>query len=238
MKILKFRNGTLKGCPHDLSTLKSMIKYIRQAFLLLLLSSTSFAQQRVDIGSFSKQDLQGWKQKEFSGSTQYSLKKLEKQTVLAADSKQSASAFYKSIKIDLDKTPILNWSWSKQQQIEPKNESVKSGDDFVARIYVIKDGGFLFWKTQVINYVWSFRHTKDESWDNPFAGKNAKMFSIRDADNPAQQWYSEKRNIKLDFEMLHGKKINHIDGIAIMTDSDNSQSNASAYYGDIYFSAE
>ena len=64
------------------------------------------------------------------------------------------------------------------------------------------------------------------------------MVSMRDADNPSQQWYFEKRNIKLDFETLHGKKINQIDGIAIMTDSDNSQSNATAYYGDIYFSVD
>jgi hypothetical protein len=40
----------------------------------------------------------------------------------------------------------------------------------------------------------------------------------------------------MDFKALLGKDIRQIDGVAIMTDSDNSGLSARALYGDIYFS--
>lgn len=185
---------------------------------------------------FSQRNISGWKQKNFVGETEYRLVNLEPQSVLQASSDKSSSAFYLPLRVDLTKTPILHWSWRKQQEIDPGNELDKSGDDFVARIYVIKKGGLLFWKTQAINYVWSYHHSKNEVWDNPFAGSKARMVSLRDAGAKEHQWFEESRNIIEDFKQFHDKDIRYIDGIAIMTDSDNSGLKAKALYGDIYFS--
>lgn len=193
--------------------------------------------ERVDIGRFSQGLVSNWQQKEFSGQTQYRLQQLDSQTVLEASSQQSASAFYLPIRVDLDKTPILNWSWRKLSTIKPGDEKQKSGDDFVARLYVIKDGGLFFWKTLAINYVWSYQQQKQQVWNNPFAGDNARMLAQRDASDPEHRWFHESRNVAADFKQLHGKEVRYIDGVAIMTDSDNSGLSASAQYGDIYFSA-
>ena len=95
-----------------------------------------------------------------------------------------------------------------------------------------------FWNTRAINYVWSHQHAKNEVWDNPFAGENARMLAQRDAADAEQVWFEERRNIAEDFKRLHGIDIDHIDGVAIMTDSDNSGKRARALYGDIYFTAE
>ena len=214
------------------------MKYLILILISICLMSSVHAQNRVDIGLFSQQNINNWQQKIFSAKTQYSLRLDNNQFVLLADSQQSASAFYKKISIDLEKTPFLNWSWSKQQSINPGVESVKAGDDYVARIYVIKDGGLLFWKTMSLNYVWSYQHSKFESWDNPFAESKSKMFALRDALDKSELWFSEKRNVYEDLKALTGKTIKTIDGIAIMTDSDNSGLSAKAFYGDIYFTAE
>ncbi|MDJ0833351.1 MAG: DUF3047 domain-containing protein [Gammaproteobacteria bacterium] len=205
---------------------------------LLLLLSTANAGQRIDVGKFSQGDVSGWEQESFVGETRYELTELEGNTSLQATSDSSASAYYYRIKIDLTETPILNWSWQKLQTLDPGDEKAKSGDDFVARVYVIKDGGLLFWNTRAINYVWSHQHARDEVWDNPFAGANAKMLAQRDRNDAEQTWYRERRNVVEDFAQLHGKDIDHIDGIAIMTDSDNSGLDAGALYGDIYFTAD
>lgn len=207
-------------------------------FSLLFYLDISYAEPRLDIGLFSQKNLAGWEKKVFTGETQYQVAQVDGLPVLRAESHQSASAFYYPIKVDLEKTPVLNWSWRKEEVINPGDESDKSGDDFAARLYVIKDGGFFFWKTLAINYVWSFQHTKQQVWENPFAGSNAIMLSQRDASDPEMKWFYEQRNVVQDFKELHGKNINTIDGVAIMTDSDNSGLKASAFYGDIYFSAE
>jgi hypothetical protein len=215
---------------------------VRIVYALLILNflivATAWAQpySRVDVGLFSQNDTSGWEVREFKGATDYSLKRVDGKLVLAADSRQSASAYYKKIRVDLDKTPILNWSWRKEQSIDPGNELDKNGDDFVARIYVVKNGGILWWRTIALNYVWSYRHKRQDTWNNPFAGDKSKMIAQRDASDPQATWFHEKRNVAIDFKKILGKDIRQIDGIAIMTDSDNSGLSARALYGDIFFS--
>ena len=212
--------------------------YILLTLFFSAFSSPVTAQQRVDVGMFALKDTTNWQKKQFVGDTDYQVLQHEGQWVLSADSHKSASAYYREIEIDLRKTPYLNWSWKKLNTIMPGNEAEKSGDDFVARVYVIKDGGILFWKTLAINYVWSFQHKKDEGWNNPFAGSHARMYSVRDSSDDENQWFSEKRNVAADFKTFFQKDIQSIDGVAIMTDSDNSGLTAQALYGDIFFSAD
>ena len=64
----------------------------------------------VDVGLFSKNDTSGREIRDFAGTTDYSLTLVDGKQVVVADSRQSASAFYKKIRVDLEKTPILNWS--------------------------------------------------------------------------------------------------------------------------------
>ena len=207
--------------------------------LLLLMPVTAWTQEnlRVDVGRFSQNDISGWKVRKFVGATDYSLTFVDGKPVLMADSQQSASAFYKKIRVDLGKTPFLNWSWRKEQPIDPGNELDKKGDDYVARIYVVKSSGSILSETIVLNYVWSYQHKKNDNWNNPFAGKKSKMLAQRDAFDPQATWFNERRNVAVDFAQLHGIEVWKIDGVAIMTDSDNSGLSARALYGDIFFSA-
>ena len=207
--------------------------------LVYLLTLTASAQpgERVDVGLFSQNDVSGWEIRNFAGATDYSLTQVDGKQVIVADSRQSASAFYKKIGINLDKTPILNWSWRKENTIDPGDELDKKGDDYIARIYVVKTNRMILSTTIALNYVWSYQHQKNDTWANPFAQDNSKMLAQRDASDPEATWFSERRNVALDFKRLHGKDIQQIDGIAIMTDSDNSGLSATALYGDIFFSS-
>ncbi len=62
------------------------------------------------------------------------------------------------------------------------------------------------------------------------------MIAVRSRQDPLKTWLTEKRNIAADLKTILGKDIQYIDGIAIMTDTDNSKKHAAAYYGGIYFS--
>ena len=118
-------------------------------FLLLLNPLTSWAVDRVDVGNFSSGILDGWKEKVFEGKTHYQLVSEKLKKVLRADSQAGASGLVRKIKIDLNKTPILNWSWRVDNQLKNLNERLKSGDDYAARIYIVVSGGFAFWKIQI-----------------------------------------------------------------------------------------
>ena len=63
------------------------------------------------------------------------------------------------------------------------------------------------------------------------------MLAMRSSDDHTWQWYREKRNILQDLEQLYGEPIRYIDAVALMTDTDNANGKVTAYYGDIFFSA-
>lgn len=194
--------------------------------------------KNVSIGNFSKGSLVGWKTKEFSGQTQYRLIMQDGLKVLEANSNAAASGMFYEQRIDLHKTPIINWRWRIENRLGDIDEQIKSGDDFAARVYVVVSGGLAFWDTKAINYVWASTSPKDKTWPNPFAGDNAMMVAVRSSADKTGTWYAEKRYIRADFKKLTGEDIRYIDAVAIMTDTDNAKGKAKAYYGDIHFTAK
>jgi hypothetical protein len=213
---------------------------MKQAIFLLLLFSSVLVNAKTAntriIGAFSKGKIEAWQHKEFTGKTYYKIIHLDNKKVLRAKSNASASGLFKEQRIDLNKTPYLNWSWRIENRLDNLNEREKSGDDYAARVYVVINGGLFFWNTRAINYVWSANMAKGKIWPNAFAGDNAMMIAIRSTKDPTGTWLSEKRNILTDLKQVFGKDYQYIDAIAIMTDTDNAKGNATAYYGDIYFS--
>lgn len=207
---------------------------------LLFLSSTLIAKgiASVQIGLFSSGQLDQWNNKIFSGTTDYQIYQLDDSKVLKAVSHSTASGLFKEQRVDLLKTPYLNWRWRIDDRLENINEQSKSGDDYSARIYVVVSGGWAFWKTKAINYVWSSNSAKGLVWPNAFVGKNAMMIAVRSNEDNTHTWFQEKRNIMQDLKQQFGSDIRYIDAVALMTDTDNANGYVVAYYGDIYFSAQ
>jgi hypothetical protein len=212
----------------------------RASFILFLVffSTLSYAENntKIHIGLFSSGNTENWQKKIFSGITDYQITQLDHIQVLKAESHSSASGLFKEQRINLLETPFLNWRWRIDHHLKKHNEQSKAGDDYSARIYVVVSGGWAFWKTKAINYVWTSHSKKGKSWPNAFAGKSAMMLAIRSSSDKTQTWYEEKRNILQDLKDQFGTDIVFIDAVAIMTDTDNTNDSATAYYGDIYFS--
>lgn len=208
------------------------------AALLAISASTSAMFDRIDIGNFSAGSLNGWESKSFVGQTEYNIEQKDGQSVLVANSYGSASGLGRKVTVDLTKTPYVNWSWRVDRKLPVLDETVKSGDDYAARLYVVKSGGALVWNTKALNYVWSGSQSREATWPNAFKPKNSVMLAARGAEDSTGVWQQEKRNVREDFKRMFGKDIKSIDAIAIMTDTDNSGLRATAAYGDIYFSAE
>ena len=216
-------------------------KIILASLLLTLLSvnieshSKELTDGSINVALFSEMEMRGWENKSFEGETQYEIKQENQNYFLHAASMQSASALYKKMKINIEDTPYLNWSWRVDQDLPELDEKTKTGDDYAARIYVVFKTGFTPLSAKALNYVWSSNHTIDTHWPNAYTEK-AIMIPLRCKLDEAGTWYHEKVNIKEDLLKHFDKTPKFIDGIAIMTDTDNSKGKASASYGDINFS--
>ena len=214
------------------------MKVARFVLLSLLSFALGLQAETITLSQFATEGLKGWDEKHFSGETQYSLVERDGGKVLLAESDNSASALYKKIRIDLAKTPYLNWRWLvADNHLGDINEQTKEGDDYPARVYVIIDGGLFFWQTKALNYVWSSHQIEGTAWPNAYT-ENAQMIALESGSYYLGQWRFEKRNIRVDLRKQFGENFRYIDGIAVMTDTDNSHGKAVAYYGDFFFSSE
>lgn len=195
------------------------------------------ADGRVDIARFSQGDLSGWQPKVFSGETRYSLVSTDRGLALRADSNAAASGLFRKVNLELSKTPFLTWSWKVDNVLEGPDERTRAGDDYPARVYVVFSGGLAFWRTRAINYVWSNQQPLGSSWPNAFTG-NARMIAVESGSARVGEWVSERRDVRADYRRLFGEEPGKVDAVAIMTDTDNTGAAATAWYGDIGFSAE
>lgn len=209
--------------------------------LLLYLFTLGFSpfaiagSENVRAGNFAAGDLAGWDSKVFNNATRYQLVGLDDRQVLQADCKDSASAFYRRIKVNLEKTPILRWSWRVDGTYPGLDETQKKGDDYPARIYVVIDGGAFIWRTKALNYVWASHQPAGSVWPNAYA-KQAMMVAVRSG--PEEGWHEESRDLRRDFRDLFDIDAKQIDGVALMTDCDDAHGQGRAWYGDIRFTVQ
>lgn len=193
--------------------------------------------------AFSVTGLKGWSAKTFTGSksTQYHLVRDDGVQVLHAVCHNAASGMYWQGDIDLRKTPILHWRWKIAHIYPHSNEMLKSGDDFPARVYVVHGTRWLPWTLKSLAYVWSngSGHGSDGNpfWPSAYTDQE-QILAVRSGPAGVGKWQTEARNVRADFKRAFNETINHIDGVAIMTDCDNTHGNDQAWYGDLSFSAK
>lgn len=204
-----------------------IIRKTKVLLLLLFFSGNVPADVVFDVA-----DMLDWKNKRFDGETLYSLQSPD--TMIKAVSRDSASGLFFKSEIDLQKTPVINWSWKVAKFPTVVDEKIKAGDDFAARIYIVVQDGWTFLSSRAISYVWSQQTVVDEVWPNPYTGKRAMMISVESSTTTGVV-KTQKRNVREDLKRLFGKDFKKIHAVAIMTDSDSSASSAEAYYSGISF---
>jgi hypothetical protein len=138
-----------------------------------------------------------------------------------------------------------------ERGLQPHDERVKAGDDFAARVSVL----FQFdpqhasvWEKlrhrlaairygdlvpgNVIGYVWSSREPAKTSWESPYAA-SSRLISLGSGALP--QWTEESVDVVADYTAAFGHVPSPALAIAVMTDTDNTCQQATAYYADFRF---
>jgi len=190
------------------------------------------AATEMHLGKFSNDDLTGWKDEIFKGKTNYTLIRENGRSVLKAHSEKAASGLIMKVKLDSRDYPILAWSWKVDHTLKKEDVTRKSGDDFAARIYVVFPRTF-FWQTRAINYVWAAKLPKETSVPSPYTSK-AIIVAVESGDEKTGQWVSEERNYYEDYRKLFGEEPPKLGAVAIMSDTDDTGDEVTAYYGDIF----
>ena len=168
--------------------------------------------------------------------TVYSVGSNENGNYLKAIADNAASGLGKEIKVNLNETPFINITWKVEKDLRGVKENTKKGHDFAARVFVIKKTGATPLSNRAINYVFSSNNDVGENFLSPYTKKSIDNVLATTKEN-LNEWVTVKSNVKADFKKFHNLDVNQLDGLAIMSDTDNSKMKSVAYYQNIYFSA-
>lgn len=225
-------------CIYEKNNYKTVVfKFIILLFSLLIFSKFSFAES-VKVFEFSKTELSQLKVRKVRGAdnkTVYSIGSNENGNYLKAVAENAGSGLGKEIKIDLNKTPFINITWKIEQDLSGINEKTKKGHDFAARVFAVKKTGATPLSNRAINYVFSSNVEVGENWPSPYTKKSIDNVLSTTKEN-LNKWVTVKANVKEDFKKFHDLNVDELDGLAIMSDTDNSKLKSVAYYQNIFFS--
>ena len=216
-----------------------MKKFIKFIIVFLSFQSVSYGSE-IMVFDFSKSELSSLKVRKVRGAdnkTIYTAGSNDKGNFLKAIANNAASGLGKEVKIDLDKTPFINITWKIEKDLPGIKENTKKGHDFAARVFVIKKTGATPLSNRAINYVFSSNNEVGFNSPSPYTKKSVDKV-LSSTKSHLNEWITVKANVKEDFKKFHNLDLNELDGLAIMSDTDNSKMSVVAFYQNIYFSAE
>ena len=203
------------------------------------MSSMAYSNE-INVFEFTERELSELQVRKVRGAdnkTVYTIGSNENGNFYKAVADNAASGLGKEVKIDLNKTPFINITWKIEKDLPGIRENTKKGHDFAARVFAVKKTGSTPLSNRAINYVFSSNSEIGFNSPSPYTKKSIDNVLATTKDN-LNQWITVKANVKEDFKRFHDLDVNELDGLAIMSDTDNSKMKAVAYYQNIYFSSK
>ncbi len=198
---------------------------------------------------------EGWKHASFpsvSNETSYAFIQSGSTYVIKAHAKGSASFLVRGVS---DPGERLHWKWRVDWTILAGDGLTKKTDDFPARVWVGFDGDWedatyserterdrlkekygLVPPRDWIHYVWTGRnHQTGDVFPEPYRPDHFKCMALRTAKDELQTWFEEERDPRADFKQAFGRNPGRIVAVALMTDGDDTGSEAIAFYSEVGF---
>ena len=226
------------------------------AFCALVAGAAGCAHRRSEVLAESGDT--SWKPVSLPGkrSTQYLLIDQGADRVIEANSDRSASMLRRTINLDTCDGPKVRFSWQVKSLIDGADLTRTDGEDAPVRVILAFDGDHnrlslrnqaLFDTAELLTGERPPYATLMYVWDNKAVPGsvivNPRTDRIRDVvleSGPARlgQWLSYERDIVADYKRAFGEEPGRLIGMAVMTDSDNTASQAQARYRNVELIAD
>ena len=200
-----------------------------------------------------------WQHQRLPGkaATQFSYAFKDGRPSVSARSKASASMLRKSLRKEAHALGKLRFSWKVPALIAAADMRQRETEDSPVRVVLAFDGdrtklspGFSMLSElshaltgeplpyATLMYVWSNQPQAQGSSViiNPRTDRVRKLV-LESGSAHLNQWLDYERDIRADYKKAFGEEPGALIGVGIMTDSDNTQSSANAWYGPLLWSA-
>ncbi len=238
-----------------------MVKLKTGTLIILFLFTTLFAgilganeeKESREIDTFTSSgeagQLDGWKSFDSNLEECYEIGKEDNNFYLKAHTKDRGSIIAKACNYSLKEFPVITWRWRALMFPEGADERFKRTGDSVAGIYIIFPSlispgkltnklGFKVpvpdsMKPECIKYVWSASLPIGSVIDSPHASKT-KIVVLQNGTSPLNRWITEEVNVYEDYLKFFNKEPDEVQAVGILTDADDTSSEAMADYDDIF----
>ena len=190
----------------------------------------------------------------FATKSEYAMVESGPGVVLEGRADGSASGFYRRIRIDPTRHPVIEWRWRVLQTPASLDPRVPARDDSPARVIVAFHGDatrldigerftLRLYKAltgekmpyAIIMYSWASDAPVGTITPSIPTGK---IQTIVVESGGVGEWRELRRNVLEDYRLAFGEEPWDIVGVGVMTDASNTHEKASAQYGDITFRPE
>ncbi len=220
---------------------------------VLMLSACQHAPPAGDVGA--PHWATAWQTFELPGKqkTRYVALQADGRWVVHAQAQRSASMYRRTLRIEPEQLGSVAFSWKVRALNAEADVRHSDTEDAVVRVLLAFDGNhnrlsprnrMMFDLMQgltgesppyaTLMYVWDPRAELDAVVVNPRTDRIRKIV-LESGDRYLGQWREYQRNIREDFRRAFGEDPGPLIGVALMTDADNTQGSAEAWYGEIRF---
>ncbi|MFN5542549.1 MAG: DUF3047 domain-containing protein [Betaproteobacteria bacterium] len=194
---------------------------------------------------------QPWVFSRFNRRTDYRVIEMDGRRVLRAHAQTAASGLLQEIEIDPLVSRHLKWHWSVPQLLPEADLSKKGSDDSPVRMIVSFDGDLAKLDVEdramagmvkmvsgrempyaTLMYVWDNKLPIGTFLDSPHSSR-VKLIVVESGSDRLGKWVSYSRNLVADFKRAFGEMPEKIITVGVMTDTNATEKDVTAYYGDI-----
>lgn len=165
-----------------------------------------------------------------SRSNRFFTVEVDGEPVLKVESTRSASAVWHRVAPASGDGHVLSWRWKVDGSLTGnRREREKRGDDYAARFFVIFDGEPFTRRARALCYVWAASEQVGSVYRNPYF-PDVVTVVLQSGDARSGAWVMEERDVIRDYREAFGEPPDVLVAVAVMVDTDNTGSSATAWF--------
>lgn len=183
--------------------------------------------------------------------TRFAYEKKDGRDAVAVHAPASASMLRREMRVEPADLGRVRFSWKVPALMEQADLALRDKDDAAVRVVLLFDGDRSRFSGRdaalaelvravtgeempyaTLMYVWCNRREPGAVVSSPRTGRIRKMV-IESGPARLNRWLEYERDVRADYLRAFGEEPGALVGIAIMTDSDNTRSDARAWYGPV-----
>jgi hypothetical protein len=159
--------------------------------------------------------------------------------VIEATAQASFAGITRELEIEPQRYPVVVWSWKVSATIESANLRIKEKDDAPARLLISFGRDFTKGGRPKgsLCYVWSAKEPEGSFIVNPYSS-DIMVIVVASGRADVGVWQHYRRNIVDDYRRAFGDEPGKTRAVTIITDTDNTREQLTAWYGAIGFTRE